>query len=1378
MGQAAKVMGAISLLFLITLPVFGQNPVLRQEPWADPAMTSRAGLVLWLDASRIEEANQTQKGSVKKGEKIAAWPDGSGNRLSPVQPIAAAQPRLVKIPGGTLVRFDGEDDHLRLTGQNRKLDQFTLAIVAVPHENAGNFVGFFALNGKNQRDYESGLTLDMGPFFTADFSQINGEGRGFGGARNLLSKGAPLGTLHSLILVGNRQAKTVDLFVDGVKTGSRPWTGGPISAEEMTVGARYYTNGPGAQEVRGPLQGDLAEALLYDRPLDRAGIEELSGYFKKKYETMARGLPVNLGLKSKGEALVTVSPPPAVQMLLPGFEVRQLPLDLPNINNLKYRADGKLVALSYGGDVWLLTDTNGDGLEDKATPWFVNKGRLRSPIGMAWTPKGHPLGDGLVVASKGKVSFLSDTNGDGLAEEKVIASGWKESSAGVDALGVTIDPKDGSIYFGLGVWDYTNAFQTNAEGKSDYRLDSERGTILRISADLKKREIVCTGIRFPVGLEFNGLGDLFCTEQEGATWLANGNPFDELLHIQKGRHYGFPPRHPVHLPQVNDEPSVYDYGPQHQSTCGLTFNRDGRGFKKFGPAHWIHDALVAGESRGKIYRTKLVKTPAGYIAQNQIIACLPMLTIDQAVTPTGDLVVCVHSGAPDWGTGPTGKGKLYKIAYVDRKTPQPVAIWPTGPRQVQIAFDRAIPEASLGELSKEISLVHGAHVRAGDRFETIRPGYDVVRRQMASSRKKLAVYGLQITPDRHSLLLNTDAHNASDFYALTLPGIGRPPLGKIDAPAGSVLGQYPQIDLDYTLAGVEARWTAADAKSSWTGWVPHLDLGVTRTLVRGSQPHEELWSRMGSGGTLELKTQLLLKDMLRPTVQPGSKLDHSFPPEKLQLTFTSRSPFSGTVAGKALSVTAISGKSVAKIDLDNPKDPQLLALKIDCAEVDPVVSVTWSTAEDPRERAMPLHRFLLPWAPKPGLEPLETPRELVKGNWSEGRKVFFGEQANCSKCHALHGQGSTIAPDLSNLIHRDVESVTRDITFPSHAIHPDYLSYLVTLKSGRVLTGTLRRETGKTLISDKEGTVHRFDAADIESAISSPKSIMPEGIPALLGPEKLENLIAFLLNPPPSMPLEGLKIPYPARMRAEVEAVLAGAPPAEKNPKPLNLVLVAGPKDHGPGEHHYPAWQKAWAPLMAAGANTTVETAWEWPSDSQWKNADAVVLFQYGDWNDKRAKAVDSFLERGGGLVIIHWAVAGRGAAQAQAFAERIGLASNIIKFRHGPIDLNFGPGKDHPICRNVGKVHFHDESYWQMTGDIKRLKTLATGMEDGEAQPLFWVREQGRGRVFVSIPGHYNWTFDDPLFRVLLLRGIAWSAGQPVDRFNDLVWPGARLRD
>jgi type 1 glutamine amidotransferase len=57
----------------------------------------------------------------------------------------------------------------------------------------------------------------------------------------------------------------------------------------------------------------------------------------------------------------------------------------------------------------------------------------------------------------------------------------------------------------------------------------------------------------------------------------------------------------------------------------------------------------------------------------------------------------------------------------------------------------------------------------------------------------------------------------------------------------------------------------------------------------------------------------------------------------------------------------------------------------------------------------------------------------------------------------------------------------------------------------------------------------------------------------------------------------------------------------------------------------------------------------------------------------------------------------------------------------------------------------------------------------------MLWTRTVGKGRVFVSIPGHFSWTFDDPVFRVLLLRGIAWAAGEPVDRFNELATVGVK---
>jgi type 1 glutamine amidotransferase len=240
-----------------------------------------------------------------------------------------------------------------------------------------------------------------------------------------------------------------------------------------------------------------------------------------------------------------------------------------------------------------------------------------------------------------------------------------------------------------------------------------------------------------------------------------------------------------------------------------------------------------------------------------------------------------------------------------------------------------------------------------------------------------------------------------------------------------------------------------------------------------------------------------------------------------------------------------------------------------------------------------------------------------------------------------------------------------------------------------------------------------------------------------------------------------------------VNAVLAGAPNPPEKTRLMRIVLVAGPKDHGPGEHDYPAWQKAWSELMGAADKVEIATAWEWPDRAEFQKADVMVFFQRGSWDANRSADIDAFLARGGGAVYIHWAVDGQ--KDSPGFAKRIGLSwGNGSKFRHGPVELAFNLEAKHPIARNFGKLSLVDESYWDLTGELPKGRIIASAVEDKQPRPLFWSLEQGRGRVFVSIPGHYSWSFDDPLFRVLLLRGIAWSGHEPVDRFNDLVWPGA----
>ena len=100
------------------------------------------------------------------------------------------------------------------------------------------------------------------------------------------------------------------------------------------------------------------------------------------------------------------------------------------------------------------------------------------------------------------------------------------------------------------------------------------------------------------------------------------------------------------------------------------------------------------------------------------------------------------------------------------------------------------------------------------------------------------------------------------------------------------------------------------------------------------------------------------------------------------------------------------------------------------------------------------------------------------------------------------------------------------------------------------------------------------------------------------------------------------------------------------------------------------------------------------------------------------------------------------------------------------------------PLARNFTKAHFHDESYWRLLGDANRINLVASSVEDGRPQPQFWTLEYGKGRVFVSVPGHYSWTFDDPLFRLLAFRGMCWAASEPEDRLNALATIGARLAE
>src|SRR5262249_781154 len=260
------------------------------EPWADKKLPVTDGLELWLDASRIEPGVQGTFLIATKDGKVLIWADASGKKHNMQQSRAEAQPTLGKVGDAQIVCFDGLDDPMRIVNQKGEdLKAFTVFIVAAPRANPGEFRGLFALNAPNGRDYETGLTIDLGPGGTPRFTQLNVEGKGFGGAQNLLKPGGDFGKLYQLEVRGTE--KSVRLFTDGAANGERAWNPAPLSLAELTVGARYYTNGPGKQEVRGFARCDIAEVLLFNRTLSDDETKKVREYLNAKHAKLKENLP-------------------------------------------------------------------------------------------------------------------------------------------------------------------------------------------------------------------------------------------------------------------------------------------------------------------------------------------------------------------------------------------------------------------------------------------------------------------------------------------------------------------------------------------------------------------------------------------------------------------------------------------------------------------------------------------------------------------------------------------------------------------------------------------------------------------------------------------------------------------------------------------------------------------------------------------------------------------------------------------------------------------------------------------------------------------------------------------------------------------------------
>ena len=197
-----------------------------------------------------------------------------------------------------------------------------------------------------------------------------------------------------------------------------------------------------------------------------------------------------------------------------------LPLDNPWQSWLRpggfdFTPDGKsAVVAMWNGDIWRV-----DGVAEKAPAeltWHRIASGLFQPLGVKFR------GDELFVTCRDQIARLRDLNGDGE----------------IDFIQCFNDDAQVTEHF----HEFAMGLQTDAAGNFYYAksgrhaLDSvvpQHGTLLKVSADGSRTDIIATGFRAANGVCVNDDGTFFVTDQEGF-WT----PKNRINRVKPGGFYG------------------------------------------------------------------------------------------------------------------------------------------------------------------------------------------------------------------------------------------------------------------------------------------------------------------------------------------------------------------------------------------------------------------------------------------------------------------------------------------------------------------------------------------------------------------------------------------------------------------------------------------------------------------------------------------------------------------------------------------------------------------------------------------------------------------------------------------------------------------------
>lgn len=241
------------------------------------------------------------------------------------------------------------------------------------------------------------------------------------------------------------------------------------------------------------------------------------------------------------------------------------------------------------------------------------------------------------------------------------------------------------------------------------------------------------------------------------------------------------------------------------------------------------------------------------------------------------------------------------------------------------------------------------------------------------------------------------------------------------------------------------------------------------------------------------------------------------------------------------------------------------------------------------------------------------------------------------------------------------------------------------------------------------------------------------------------------------------------------------------------VVFISGKPSHGPMDHEHRAGNMLLAKRLNSakvGVEAIVLPDVGYPKDpSVLEGAATIVIFCTGHQNhllNPNLEGFDTLMKNGTGVVMIHWATEAQIGMPAKKFLEWMGGFCDLNWSVNPHWKPNFKSFPDHPIANGVKPFSVHDEWYYHMrfVGDLEGVTPILSDLpppetlkrpdgarsgnphvrkavENGESQHVAWAyqRREGKGRGFGFTGAHNHESWQNDMFRKVVLNAILWTA-------------------